>query len=35
MLGDYFHYPKTEGFQIKVARDGETIYHFELYVNNI
>ena len=43
MLGDYFRYPKTgEGgrgggyaLQIKVARDWENIFHFDLYVNNI
>ena len=36
MLGDYFRYPKTGGcaLQIKVARDLENIFHFELYVNN-
>ena len=44
MLGDYFRYPKTGrgggwgvgcSLQIKVARDLENIFHFELYVNNI
>ena len=37
MLGDYFRYPKTGGceLQIKVARDWETIFYLELYVNNI
>ena len=38
MLGDYFRYPKTGGggcaFQIKVARDRENIFHFELDVIN-
>ena len=33
MLGDYFRYPCA--LQIKVARDWENIFHFELNVNNI
>ena len=43
MLWDYFRYPKTGGggggggcaLQIKVARDQENIFHFELYLNNV
>ena len=37
MFGDFFRYLKTGGcaLQIKVARDRENIFHFELYVNNI
>ena len=37
MLGDYFLYSKTGGcvLHIKVARDQEKIFHFELNVNNI
>ena len=37
MLGDYFRYPKTGvcAFQIKVARDQENIFHFELYVKDM
>ena len=38
MLGDNFLYSKTGGgcvLQIKVARDRENIFHFELYVNII
>ena len=37
ILGDDFCYPKTGGggcaLQIKVARDQEIIFHFELQVN--
>ena len=37
MLGDYFRFPKTGGCapQIKVARDWENIFHFQLYANII
>ena len=37
MLGDYFCYAKQEGcaLQIKVARDQENIFHFELCVNKV
>ena len=38
MLGDYFRYILKQGgcaLQIKVARDQENIFHFELYVNYI
>ena len=37
MLGDYFCYVKQEGYvlQIKVARDQENIFHFELYVDKV
>ena len=38
MFGDYFCYILKQGgcaLQIKVDRDQENIFHFELYVNNI
>ena len=37
MLGDYFVILKQGGcaLQIKVARNRENIFHFELNVNNI
>ena len=39
MLGNFFRHPKTGGLrtsnQIKVARDWEIFFHFELHVNNI
>ena len=37
MLGDYFVILKQGGcaLQVKVARDREDVFLFELYVNNI
>ena len=37
IFGDYFCYSKTGGcaLQIKIARDKENIFHFELCVNKV